>query len=379
MARDRGSVVVLYNSVSDEGYEALKSVDPSTLGFVPEYDIAVATVAEEYEAIVKALRNEGFRVRPVNLREDLSRLERVVKRHPPDAVFNLVEVFHDDADLEPAVAGFLDLYRVPYTGAAPLSLALCRRKGLLKQLLLAYGVPTPRFHQLYKPKIAQRHGLHYPLIVKPSREDGSAGIEAASVVHDRAQLLARLDHVFAEYGAPVLVEEFIEGRELHVGILGNDPPKVLPPLEYDFSDLPPGQPPIISFAAKWDPLEEVFHRVGSRCPADLSRQLARRVEEVALRAYRVAGCRDYARLDIRISKDNHCYVLEVNPNPDLTEGVSWMHSAEEAGYTFSSALREIVEMAIKRRHPRGPAAAEIGKAKRVVKVDRVSGKTDKAE
>src|SRR5690606_34481234 len=219
MGRRRGSIVVLFNSVSDEGYEDLKKVDPATLSFIPEYDIAVATVAEEYEAIVKALRNEGFRVRPVNLREDIGRLEKVVKRYPPDAVLNLVESFHDDADLEPAIAGFLELYRVPYTGAAPLSLALCRRKGLLKQLLLSYDVPTPRYHQIWKPRLPQRHGLHYPLIVKPAREDGSAGIEAASVVHDRAQLQNRLDHVYAEFGAPILVEEFIEGRELHIAIL----------------------------------------------------------------------------------------------------------------------------------------------------------------
>ena len=123
---------------------------------------------------------------------------------------------------------------------------------------------------------------------------------------------------------------------------------MLPPLEYDFSELPPDEPKIITFAAKWDPLKEVFHRVGSKCPADLSRQLLKRVQEVAVRAYRVAGCRDYARLDIRVSRDNHVYVLEVNPNPDLTEGVSFMHSAEEAGYSFSRTLREIVEMAMAR-------------------------------
>ena len=354
MGRDRGSVVVLYNSVSDEGYESLKQVDPATLGFTPEYDIAVATVKEEYDAIVKALRSERFRVRPVNLRENIANLERVVKRHPPDAVFNLVESFHDDADLEPAVAGFLELYRIPYTGASPLCLAICRRKGLMKQLLIANRVPTPRFLHLWEPLTTQRHGLHYPLIVKPAREDGSAGIEAASVVHDRPQLLARLEKVFAEFGAPVLVEEFIEGRELHVGVLGNDPPLVLPPLEYDFSELPPDQPAIISYAAKWDPLQEVFHRVGSRCPADLSKRLLKRVEEVALRAYRVSGCRDYARLDIRLNRDNHVYVLEVNPNPDLTEGVSFMHYAEEAGHPFAQTLREIVEMAMARKPAPAP-------------------------
>ena len=130
-ARKRGSVVVLYNSVSDEGYEKLRDVDPETLGFKPEYDIAVSTVAEEYAAIVDGLKEAGFQAREVNIAEDIKKLERLVRRNPPDAVFNLVEGFHDDADLEPAVAGFLDLYRIPYTGAPPIALANCRRKGLM--------------------------------------------------------------------------------------------------------------------------------------------------------------------------------------------------------------------------------------------------------
>lgn len=347
-ARTRGSVVVLYNSVSDEGYDALKQVDPATLGFVPEYDIAVATVAEEYEAIIAALRKERFQTRGVNLKDTIATLERLVRRGRPDVVFNLVESFYDDAELEPAVAGFLDLYRIPYTGATPMALAICRRKGLMKQLLLANGVPTPRYHQLWKPRIAVRHGLHYPLIVKPAREDGSAGVEQRSVVYDRAGLLAQLERVFADFAPPILVEEFIEGREFHVAILGNDPPVMLPPVEYDFSELPPDQPTVISFAAKWDPLAEVFHRVAAQCPADMSKRLSRRIEEVALLAYRVSGCRDYARLDLRVSADNHVHVLEVNPNPDLTEGVSFMHSAEEAGLSFSRTLRSITEMALSR-------------------------------
>ncbi|TFG44179.1 MAG: ATP-grasp domain-containing protein [Gemmatimonadales bacterium] len=348
--RERGSVVVLYNSVSDEGYDQLRDVDPETLGFKPEYDIAVSTVAEEYAAIVDGLKEAGFKAREVNLAEDIKKLERLVRRNPPDAVFNLVEGFHDDADLEPAVAGFLDLYRIPYTGAAPLALGNCRRKGLMKQLLLANGVPTPKYLQLNKPKIAVRHGLHYPLIIKPAREDASAGVDEKSVVYDRAELLAQLERVFDEFDPPILVEEFIEGREFHVGVLGNDPGEVLPPLEYDFSEMPDDQPSLISYAAKWDPLAEVFHRVGSHCPADMTKRLKKKIEDVALRAYHVSGCRDYARLDLRVSADNHVYVLEVNPNPDLTEGVSFMHSAEVAGYTFSKTLRKIVEMALDRTH-----------------------------
>lgn len=350
-ARQRESVVVLYNSVGDEGYDQLKTVDPDTLGFTPEYDIAVSTVAEEYDAIVDGLRKERYQARGVNLAEDIKVLERLVRRNPPDVVFNLVEGFHDDADLEPAVAGFLDLYRIPYTGAPPIALANCRRKGLMKQLLLANGVPTPKFLQLWTPKIAVRHGLHYPLIVKPAREDASAGVDERSVVYDRPQLLAQLARVFEEFDPPILVEEFIEGREFHIGIVGNDEPEVLPPLEYDFSEMPEDQPNVISYAAKWDPLAEVFHRVAARCPADIPARLAKKIDDVALRAYRVSGCRDYARLDLRVSARNQVYVLEVNPNPDLTEGVSFMHSAEEAGYPFSKMLRKVVELALGRRPP----------------------------
>ncbi len=349
-ARARTSVVVLYNSVGDEGYDELRNVNPDTLGFTPEYDIAVSTVAEEYEAIIDGLRKARYQVRGVNLAEDIKHLERLVRRNPPDVVFNLVEGFHDDADLEPAIAGFLDLYRIPYTGAPPIALANCRRKGLMKQLLLANGVPTPKFLQLWTPKIAVRHGLHYPLIIKPAREDASAGVDERSVVYDRAELLAQLVRVFEEFDPPILVEEFIEGREFHVGIVGNDDPEVLPPLEYDFSEMPEDQPNVISYAAKWDPLAEVFHRVAAHCPADMTKRLEKKVRDVALRAYRVSGCRDYARLDLRVSASNHVYVLEVNPNPDLTEGVSFMHSAEEAGYSFSKMLRTIVELARERAY-----------------------------
>ncbi len=349
MAKSLGSVVVLFNALSEEGYDELKHVDPATLGFEPEYDIQVSTVSEEYEAIVKALRSEGWKVRSVNLKDDIRVLERVVKRNRPDVVFNLVESFRDDPELESAIAAFLDLHGVPYTGATPLSLSICRRKGLTKRLLQSHGVPTPKFLSLWEPKISARPGLKFPLIVKPAREDASAGLDKDSVVADRPALLARLEHMLTEFGGPILVEEFIEGRELHVAMLGNDPPRILPPLEYDFSELPEGEPPIISYAAKWNPLAEVFHRVITRCPAPMSRTLQRRLTRACMGAWSAVGCRDYARLDIRVSKKDEPYVLEINPNPDLTEGVSFMESAEEAGMTFPGTMTEILEMAMERK------------------------------
>ena len=341
----KGRVVVLYNFVGEDEYEKLKTFDPSTLDFTPQYPIRVSTVKEDYNAIVKALRKEGYAARALNVEERLDVLERLLQRNPPDAIFNLVEFFHDTPALEPHVAGMYDLYKVPYTGAPPFALTLCNRKGLAKQVLLANGVPTPKFRILRQPKIPKRHGLRYPVIVKPAREDGSAGVDKESVVRDYESLKERLKKTFAEFRPPIIVEEFVEGKELHVSVIGNDPPVVLPIIEFDFSEFPTDHPTIISYDAKWNPLNENYHLLHTICPAKLPKRIRRKVEEISLRAYQVTGCRDYARLDIRLSSRNHVYVLEVNPNPDLTEGVSFMESAEKAGISFSQALGQIVEYA----------------------------------
>jgi D-alanine-D-alanine ligase len=344
------SVLVLFNQVGVDEYEAIKMVDPSTLDFEPEYSLSsVATVSEEYKAIATGLESEGFDVRIFNVKENIHRLSSLLRRQPPDVIFNLVEFFHDSQFLEASVAGLFDLYKIPYTGATPLSLGMCLRKGFTKQLLLANGVPTPKFKILFEPKIMKRHGLRYPLIVKPGRDDGSAGINKESVVHDYESLQQLIVKVFTLHTPPILVEEFIEGRELHVSILGNDPPKMLPVIEYDFSDLPADYPKVITYDAKWNPLDESFHRIHAVCPASLTKRQLKKIEQYSLAAYDIMECRDYARLDLRLANDNSVYVLEVNPNPDLTEGVSFMDSAEKAGLTFSETLVKLVEYALKRK------------------------------
>jgi len=349
MAGKKTSVIVLYNQVGEDEYEKIRTTDPASLDFTPVYDIDVATVLEEYQAIVMALKSEGFRVAAVNVDDDLGRLKGLLEKSPPDVIFNLVEFFHNDAKLEAAVAALFELHKIPYTGSPPFALSLCQRKGMTKQLLLQNGVSTPRFKSLREPRITRRHGLHYPLIVKPAREDASLGVDKDSVVYDYAQLTARLKQTFDSHQPPILVEEFIEGKELHVSVLGNDPPMVLPMIEFDFSELPEEHPSIITYDVKWNPLDQAYHKVHSNCPAQISKRSERRVQKQALAAYLATGCRDYARIDMRLSRQNKPYVLEVNPNPDLTEGVSFMESAEEAGMSFSETLREIVDFALERR------------------------------
>lgn len=347
---NKPSVLVLYNQVGVDEYEAIKKIDPSTLDFEPEYNLnTIATVSEEYKAIAVALEAEGYDVKIYNAKENIHKLSSLLRRQPPDVIFNLVEFFHDSQFLESAVAGLFDLYKIPYTGAPPISLSMCVRKGFTKQLLLANGVPTPKFKVLFEPTISKKHGLRYPLIVKPAREDGSAGVDKHSVVHTYKALKQLLINVFAAHKPPILVEEFIEGRELHISILGNDPPMVLPAVEYDFSELPEDYPSIISYDAKWNPLEESFHRIHAICPAKVTKAQWKKIEKYALAAYDVMECRDYARLDIRLAKDNSVYVLEVNPNPDLTEGVSFMDSAEKVDLSFAKTLSMIVEYALARK------------------------------
>jgi D-alanine-D-alanine ligase len=348
------TVAVIYNHSGDDVYEKIRDVDPESLDFETEYDINVATVTEEYEAIAKALRGEGYKTIVININEDIQVLIDLLRKNPPDVVFNLIEYYRNDPALEHLIAGLFALYGVRFTGSRPFTLALCQRKGMTKQLLLANNVPTPRYRLLMEAKLPGRHGLRYPIIVKPSREDASSGVDKDSVVYNYEQLNERIKKTFEEYNPPILVEEFIEGRELHVSVLGNDPPEVLPIIEFDFSELPSDHPNIISYDAKWNPLEESFHRVHSICPAKLSKRVENKVKKAVIDAYKITGCTDYARLDLRLTKDNKVFVLEVNPNPDLTEGVSFMESAEHFGLSFGETLDKIVEYALIRPAPSIP-------------------------
>ena len=352
------SVAVLYNQVGEDEYELMRKQAPKELDFKPEFRMDVATVEEEIMALVKGLRTAGFRAYAVNVNDRFDLLYQTLSRRSPDAVFNLIEFFNDDPRQEYMVAALYELLRIPYTGAPPYTLALCQRKASTKHLLLANGIRTPRFKVMEPGPLPRRHGLRYPLIVKPAREDASAGIDNASVVDSLDRMHERVQYVWKEFSQPALVEEFIDGRELNVSIIGNYPPKVLPIGEMVFTDLPPHLHNIVSFDAKWNPQHEAYHKMYTKCPAELPKKVEQRVRDIALAAYTLLGCRDYARVDIRLSKKHQIYVLEVNPNPDLTEGVAFMESAKKGGMSFSATLARIVEFAL-RRTPKALSRREL--------------------
>ena len=369
--KDPVSVAVLYNFVGEDDYEVLRrkvrnGEVTSPTGEMKSLE-SIATVREEIDAIASGLAANGYEARAVNIQDDFGRLLGALTSPRPDVVFNLVESFNGDARQEDRVAALYDLLRVPYTGSPPMALAICQRKGITKQILEALEIPTPKHVLIRKKPVPEAFpGLTYPLIVKPAWEDASLGVDEGAVVDDQGRLEERVDRILSEFNQPALVEEFIAGRELGVSVLGNGAPRVLPIEEMDFTGLPDRYRGILTFESKWEPLSEIFHLGRLVCPADLPEPVEKEAFDIALRTYQALGCRDYARIDMRLDKDHRLFVLEANPNPDLTDGVAFMASAKAAGLSFADTLGVIVEEALKRgraARPPGASSPDGGKDK----------------
>lgn len=341
-------VAVLFNEPVSE----TKKQDPydpkHNLDFVPVMDVHEATPFEDYEDIVNRLRSLGFGAYSLNLADNFDLLVNNLKTEKLDVIFNFVELFYEEVTYEKNIAGIYELLGIPYTGAPPHALANCQSKILTKKLLKAHKIRIPDFVIIEKPADEYPHNLNYPLIIKPAYEDGSGGIDNDAVVYDHEAFSRRVNYILSDFRQPVLAEEFIAGREFNVSVLGEKDPVVLPISEIDFSEMPPELEKIVSFQAKWDPLHVAYHKTQPVCPADIPAGIAKKIEEIALTCYEIMGVRDYARVDIRINGKNEIFVLEVNPNPDLTEGLGFMRSAEYAGFSYNDILLKIVNFALER-------------------------------
>jgi D-alanine-D-alanine ligase len=264
---------------------------------------------------------------------------------------NLVEFFANDPENEHHVPSVFELLGVPYTGNGPLALSLCQKKPSAKALMAAQGVPTPRGVVIEVGSSTKVPAdFSFPLIVKPAYDDASGGIDTGSVVHDRTALEARIAKLHVENKMAALVEQYIDGREIHCAILGD---KALPLYEMEFKghngDDGKPLPRIITYRAKWDPYSRDHHAVEGKCPVhDLPLDVTRRLESTALAAYRALGCRDYARVDMRLSASGQPFVLEVNPNPDLAASCAFAASARASGRSYDQMICEIVEIALER-------------------------------
>ncbi|NWF91083.1 MAG: ATP-grasp domain-containing protein [Ignavibacteriaceae bacterium] len=342
-------VAVIFNEPNPELYRKPSKKSKKKQNFTPYFEVDQTTPLEDYEFIKRSLINEGYDCYTLNLFDDINNLINDVKKNQPDVIFNFVELYQEDAKLEMNIVGLYELLGIPYTGSPPLALANCQNKMMAKRLLNVNGIKTPPSFLASELPERLKHDLNYPLIVKPAFEDASVGIENESIVKNKAELLSRMDHVFQKFTQPVLIEEFVEGRELNIAVFEDEGTRALPISEIDFTEMPDHLHNIVSYQAKWDPHHESYHKTIPVCPANLPKAIEKKAKETAIKAFKVMECRDYARVDVRLSLDDEIYVLEVNPNPDLTAGAGFMRSAEADGISYSQVLKKLVEMAYARK------------------------------
>jgi D-alanine-D-alanine ligase len=262
-----------------------------------------------------------------------------------DLIFNLTESFAGDDTMDKNIAAYLELLHIPYTGGGPQALYLAQDKSLAKKIFDFHDIKTPDFATSYKGVLDHAHDIQFPLIVKPTSEDGSIGIDNDSVVHSVKELMERIHYIQEEFDSPALIEEYIEGREIYAAILGNDNAECLPLIELDLSKLPKGTPRIAGQDVKFDRETEAYKMTKSAPVEDLDEETTKKLGDTALAAYRALKLRDYGRIDMRLTKKGEVYVIEANPNPWLSSSAEFAMAAKKAGKSYTQMIEEIVELA----------------------------------
>jgi len=295
--------------------------------------------------VLQALRALGHTTRVAGACDDIDAVRRACAEFEPDVVFNLMVEFHGVAPYDQHVASFLELLRQPYTGCNPRGLTLARDKALAKQVLAAHGIDVPRFQVFARgARGRRRRDLAFPLIVKSLTEEASLGIARCSVVRDERALERRVAFVHESLDTEAIVEEYVEGRELYCGLLGNQRPRVLPTWELLWTRLPPGALRVATRAVKFQPATQRRLGVQSRA-ARLPAPLEQRIARSARPHPRALGLSGYARIDLRLAPDDRLVVLEVNPNPELARGEDFADAARAAGLDYPRLIQRLLDLA----------------------------------
>lgn len=304
----------------------------------------------EYD-VTAALRDRGHHVRVLGLSDELRPIRETVDSWNPHIVFNLLIEFQDVAAYQVHVASYLEILGIPYTGCNPRGLLIARDKALSKKIFRYHRIPTPEFIVVRRGRRPRRPpGLGFPLMVKSSEEEAALGLAQASVVRDDEHLRERVEFVHRNVGTDALVEQYVVGRELTVGVIGNERLQTFPVWEMFFGNLPEGRLPIATAKVKWDLAyqKQVGIRTGpARLPADTAERIAR----VAKRVYRALELSGFARLDLRLSEEGRLYVLEANAIPELACDEDFALSAEKTGIEYEDLIERIVRLGLAYRRP----------------------------
>lgn len=312
--------------------------DRETAEWMTEYDV------------VSSLRELGHEVLPLGVSCDLTPIRNAIIDWKPHAVFNLLEEFHGVAVYDQHMAAYLELMRQPYTGCNPRGLMLAHNKALSKKILTYHRIEVPEFVVLPRGKRIRRpKNLQFPLLVKSATEDASLGIAQASVVTNDAKLIDRVTYLQEQLSTDVLVEEYIEGRELYVGVLGNQRLRTLPTWEMVFTGMPEGTAHIATAKVKWDRKYQSKYGIATGAAKDLPSGVAEQLIRLSKRIYRALDLSGYARMDYRLTPEGKLYVLEANPNPNLARGEDFAASANHAGIEYDPLVQQILNLGMQYR------------------------------
>ncbi len=307
-------------------------------------DTEIAAWKMEYD-VLAALEALGHETVCLETGYDLARIRDAIEEHKPQIVFNMLEDFHGQVVFDSNVVAYLELLRIPYTGCNPRGLVLSRDKALTKKICSYHRIPVPRFAVFLRGRRMRRvKRLSFPLIVKSLLEDASLGISQASVVHDHAQLEKRVQFVHETVGDDAIAEEFIEGREIYLGILGNERLETFPPWELHLDRLPEGAPRIATERIKWDQKYQEKYKILSGPAEDLPAGLADSMARIGKRVFKLLGMSGYGRLDFRLREDGKLFLLEGNANPDLTRDEDLALSAQAHGLEYEALIQRILNL-----------------------------------
>jgi D-alanine-D-alanine ligase len=297
--------------------------------------------------VLESVTELGYSAVVLPLQRSFLRFLDRMKKLNFDVLINLCEGFRGRPQLEANVAAALELLEAPFTGNSSRTLALCQDKYKTKAILNAHGLPTAKARLMTAAE--EINDLRFPLFVKPNAEDASLGIHADSVVADQESLLRQVDRLLRTYQQPVLVEEFIDGREFNVAVFDNHELQPLPVSEIDFSGMPASAPRICSYEAKWFEDHEFYSHTVPICPAKIGEETRAKLQATALAAFRATGCRDYARVDFRMDRDGNAAILEVNPNPDISLNAGYARALKAFGLDYKMFWHQLIENALRRK------------------------------
>ena len=297
--------------------------------------------------VLKALGELGYPTEYLAIFDDLDLLQQKLQQFEPDVIFNLADQFKNNRSFDQNIVSFLALRGVPFTGCGSTGLTLCKHKAISKKILGYHRIHTPEFVTIARGKrIARPKRLKFPILVKPLKEEASLGIAQASFVETDEQFKERVEFIHNSYNNDVIAEEYIEGRELYVSVLGNHRLDVFPIRELVFREVPPDEPKIATYKAKWD--EEYRKRWGleNQFAEGIDPAVSVAIRQTCKRIYHLLTIDGYARLDLRLARDNTVYFIEANPNPILAEDEDFAQSALKSGLTYAQMVERIIRVGL---------------------------------